>query len=506
MRTRWPEPLSDGLAGRGGRRRRGRDVAPAVAHPAGLADGDHHLREVVLVALVRLGELEVVAAEHDREDRLQLHHREGGAHAAVASGAEGDPAEALAVLLASGEVALGQVALRVGEVLGHAVRHRRRRRHQVTRGHGIALVVEVAHHLAHQDDERRVEAQRLLQRALEQRDLAQRLVADVAPVGEQLVELGGHLAVPLRVLEQVDHRPGGRHRRGVVPGEHHRDEHAGDLVVAEAALPFLVAEAVEHLEEVGALGAAAFAFGEDALDAGDQRAPGAVARAQGRDRQVGVHVGEGVGAALQVHEERSDVGAQLFAELGADQARGARVERQLGEEIEQVDLAALPPAGGHALHLGGDLLRVASHEAVAQRLVAHGLLALLRAGVEHDALAEDGLHEGVGGGLVELLVGRAEEGLLGFLTGQQRDAMTDEPELADLSALATQPGHQGERVAPELEQVAEEGPASAQARRPDPPSAAARWRRRPRAWFRRRSWVPPPRTGRAYERYHLQSM
>jgi hypothetical protein len=275
-----------------------------------------------------------------------------------------------------------------------------------------------------------------------------------------LVELAHHLPQPRRVLQQIDHRPRRHHRGGVVTCEHHRDEHAADLVVAVAPLAVLVPQPAEHLEEVLVGLAAALAPLEDRLEPGDELPTGAIPGPQYRDRQVRVHVGQGVRAALEVHEDRHELRAELLAELRADQAAGRGVERELRKEREQVDLALLRPARGHALDLGGDLLRVTPHELVPQGLVPHGLLALLGGGVEDHALAEDRLHERIGGRLVELLVRSAEERLLGLLPGQEHDPMTREPELADLSALAPQPLHQREGIAAQLQQVAQQRPAA----------------------------------------------
>src|SRR5262249_28243288 len=96
---------------------------------------------------------------------------------------------------------------------------------------------------------------------------------------------------------------------------------------------------------------------------------------------------------------------------------------------------------------------------------AERLLALLRAGVEHDALAEDRRHERIRRGLVELLVGGAEERLLRLLAREHDDALAREPELADLAALVAHALEQLERRAPHLEQVAEERHAAREARR-----------------------------------------
>ncbi len=81
---------------------------PPVPRPPATAgcELDDHLRGVVAVALRRLGHLELVVAQDHREDRLDLHHREGVADAAVLAGAERDPGPpVLQVLLARVEVA-----------------------------------------------------------------------------------------------------------------------------------------------------------------------------------------------------------------------------------------------------------------------------------------------------------------------------------------------------------------------------------------------------------------
>ena len=92
--------------------------APApVAGGAGLGELHDHLRVVVAVGVGRLGELERYQRQQHREDRLELHHGEGGAHAAVAAGAEGDPAPRV-----------GDVVLAGLEVAGRGRTPRRRRR------------------------------------------------------------------------------------------------------------------------------------------------------------------------------------------------------------------------------------------------------------------------------------------------------------------------------------------------------------------------------------------
>ena len=78
-----------------------------------------------------------------------------------------------------------------------------------------------------------------------------------------------------------------------------------------------------------------------------------------------------------------------------------------------------PQFGDHLAHFVLDGGGVALHVLAAQCGVVQHLGAPLGAGVEHHALAEDRRHERVGLGLVEILVGGAEEELVGLGARQQ---------------------------------------------------------------------------------------
>jgi hypothetical protein len=147
-------------------------AAAPVTGAAGLLELYDHLRVVVLVALVRLAQLERIVAKEHAEDRLELHEREGRSDAAVAPGTEGNPREALAVFVPLFAVALRIVAVRLRKALGHAVRNCGRYRHQLAGRDREALVVEVEDHLPHQEDQRRVQPEALLDPGFEDRDLA----------------------------------------------------------------------------------------------------------------------------------------------------------------------------------------------------------------------------------------------------------------------------------------------------------------------------------------------
>src|SRR6202011_259539 len=83
------------------------------------------------------------------------------------------------------------------------------------------------------------------------------------------------------------------------------------------------------------------------------------------------------------------------AELRADEARRRGVDGQLGEELQQVDLAFVAPVGDHPPYFVLDRRRVTLHLLAAQCGVVQHLLAALRAGVENHALPEDRRHERV---------------------------------------------------------------------------------------------------------------
>ena len=242
-----------------------------------------------------------------------------------------------------------------------------------------------------------------------------------------------------------------------MPGEHHRDEHARDDVGAELTVAVVVLDRHQHVDQVPVLGlhgGLPLPLVHDLADDLHQLRPSRVAAPEALDVGVRVDEGDGVGAALQVVEQLGDVHVELLAEALPDQARGRRVDEQLGGPVEQVDLALVVPVGDHALDLGGDRRGVAPHELVAQRLVVQRPSALLGARVEHHALAEHRRHERVGLGLVQLLVAGAEEDLVGLGAGEQHHVLVGQAELADVAALGAHALHQPDRVGAQLLEVA----------------------------------------------------
>ena len=145
---------------------------------------------------------------------------------------------------------------------------------------------------------------------------------------------------------------------------------------------------------------------------------------------------------------------ELLAELQPDETRRRGVDGQLGEEVQQLDLAFVAPVGDDLLDLALDGGGMTLHLLTAQRRVVQHLGTPLGAGVEHHALTEDRRHERVGLGLVEIGVRRTEEELVGLGARQQDDVLVDELEPADVAAFVTDPLHQPDGIGPELFEVA----------------------------------------------------
>ena len=179
-----------------------------------------------------------------------------------------------------------------------------------------------------------------------------------------------------------------------------------------------------------------------------------VAALEALDRQVRVDVAQRVGAALEFVVVVREPAVELLAELQPDQAGRRGVDGQLGEEVEQFDLALVAPVGDDLLDLALDGGGVALHLLTAQRRVVQHLLAPLGAGVEHHALTEDRRHERVRLGLVEILVGGTEEELVGVGARQQDDVLVDQLKPPDVAAFVTDALHQPDWIGAELFEMA----------------------------------------------------
>ena len=87
----------------------------------------------------------------------------------------------------------------------------------------------------------------------------------------------------------------------------------------------------------------------------------------------------------------------------------------------------------------GDGGGVAPHELVAQRLVVQHLPTPFGRGVEDHALSEDRRHEGIRLGLVEDLLRRTEEELVGLGPGEQHDVAVGQAKLSHVTAFGPHP-------------------------------------------------------------------
>ena len=191
-----------------------------------------------------------------------------------------------------------------------------------------------------------------------------------------------------------------------MPGEHHRDEHAGDDVGAKCGAVLVLIDMSTSSRSRSSRGTLAAARPPSMIPctSADQLLAGGVAAAEatrcrrtGRRRRWRRCPARGRGRAGAKRPSSSSRNAL------PDQAGRRRVDRELGEPVEQVDLALVVPARRPSARS-----RPRSSAAwprimlVAQRLVVQRLLALLGRGVEDHALAEDRRHERVRRGLVEL--------------------------------------------------------------------------------------------------------
>ena len=131
------------------------------------------------------------------------------------------------------------------------------------------------------------------------------------------------------MAQQLDQRPGRGSAGRVMPREHHRDEHPGDLVRVVAQVPVGVADPRQHGEQVARLAPLAPAPLDGRAHELDEARPRAIALAEGGQRQVRVHVGEGVGAALEVLVRRGELRGELLAEFATEQAGARGVDREL---------------------------------------------------------------------------------------------------------------------------------------------------------------------------------
>ena len=146
----------------------------------------------------------VVAAQEGRQDRLDLQQRKRVPHALVSTTTKRNVGVVALVLLARWRKAVRIECHRIAKHLGNAVRHRRRDQQPGAGRQRVLLELEVTQGHAQEHEQRRVQAQRLLDRPLGAVELAQReevhVVAGVVDA-MQLVDDALHV---LGLAEQLE--------------------------------------------------------------------------------------------------------------------------------------------------------------------------------------------------------------------------------------------------------------------------------------------------------------
>ena len=390
------------------------------------------------------------------------------------------------VFLALRPEAIGVVVIGIGEHRRQPVSDGGGHHGQPARRQHPAVVLEVAHDATHEHDERRMHPLGLLDAALERGQTPQRLECDLA-VAELARELLHHARQPAFVLEQQDARPGAHHGARVLPGEDRRDQQADDLVVAQRA-SVGVARGHQDFEEIFSGATARAPLGDDAQDQRRHARPRPVAPAERRQRQVRVHHGDQIDAALEVVEQVGEITREARAELGAHQAAARDEHGQLVECGEQVHLPLVAPAGDIGLRLLLHDARVGAQPIVAQRgeEQPHLLVHDLWARVVHDATPEDGNGEPVHLSRAQAILGGAEERRLRARPDERGRARARQSEREDLAEARVAVQQQSHRIAAQCEGVTEQR------------QGARQHRGRPGRGRHRRAGASPRRTKSSY--------
>ena len=269
----------------------------------------------------------------------------------------------------------------------------------------MSAELEGLEYAPHDQVDRRVQAQGLLDRALEQLHLLEVVVGQALAVAEDLLLLLDQAAGDVRVLAEQHRDPRERHAAGVVAGEHDRQDQARDLVLGQRAAVG-VARLDQRLEDILVdLGVVA-PRRDDLPDQLHHLHARPVAPAHRRQRQIRREETDDINAALEVVIELRELLREIVTHLLAEQAAGRGVERDLVADLEHVDHALVAPLTKTVLGLGDEAVRVGAQPGVAQRRVEEAELLLhdVGLGVVGDALAEHRRHQLVGLALADLLV------------------------------------------------------------------------------------------------------
>ncbi len=143
---------------------------------------------------------EIIVAQQGAEDGADLEQGEGVADAFMLAAAEGDRGEDIL----RGRPP-GVEKLRVRKIFGQLMRHVRAQHDILANIHDVILISERLQHPARQHVQRRVQAQRFPHEALQQRNVAQRIHAELLLLGIDRVDLGMQFStrVQAAVLELV---------------------------------------------------------------------------------------------------------------------------------------------------------------------------------------------------------------------------------------------------------------------------------------------------------------
>mmetsp|Transcript_22439 Transcript_22439/g.63018 ORF Transcript_22439/g.63018 Transcript_22439/m.63018 type:complete len:386 (+) Transcript_22439:475-1632(+) len=285
----------------------------------------------------------------------------------------------------------------------------------VALGHGVPGNFHIDHQLAHEEDDGRVDAQGLHDAGVQEGHVRQGLVGEVVTVLFHVAPLfldgAGHV---LGELHEEEARPRARDAARVLPGEQHRNHHAGELLHLELApvLVFLVHKGLQGVvvRDVRVRPALVDDGGEELAHLQAGGVPAAVRGGWGVTPEHG-DSGEPLVEAL---EQLGHLPRQAIPNLIPHERAAGRENNKLRELVPQVHGPALPVLAEEVLGLEYHGRHVRHHLFLAQRdpeklelLLAH----VQRYVVDHPR-PEDRHCEVVGLILVELQVRSREEGAL----------------------------------------------------------------------------------------------
>mmetsp|Transcript_41942 Transcript_41942/g.104290 ORF Transcript_41942/g.104290 Transcript_41942/m.104290 type:complete len:521 (+) Transcript_41942:312-1874(+) len=452
-----------------------------VAHEHGRGGTDDH----IVVRRRREGRLErqVEVAQQDGPDGgdLQVAEAAAGAHVRAATEGEVEPlnravadrvrVESVALLAVDAE-ARGAEGRRVVPVARVGVGGGGAQANDIALGDSVRAHLEaVLHHLAHQEDEWRVEAERLGDAVAHGVHLEKSTVRERRLVGHLGLLLCTHLREDLRVREEQRAEPRRSDRRGVLPCEKQHDEPPSHLRVGELPsgerlaraavhLPF-VSEVNDLLQEV-ILYRARAACGNDWREKCDHLQPRGVALAVLRGGRVRPQRGERRESAIERVVDPRDLRGELLAYLAPHKASRRRHDDQFGEDLPQLDCSLLSPSAEVVLrlanHLGHHRLEGLGVHRVDEEL--HLLQPLVERRVVHNAFAEHRHGEAIHRRLVEQLVLLLDESELRLRANHESDALRADADGEERAVAAAQLVDHPHGTADEGEQVAEEGKAA----------------------------------------------